>query len=87
MPDNATGLGRLEQLALDAIHSGCHSPNEILNRVSAADTPPQFWGDITLWAKINSLADRELVRIEGPFQKLPQWEGVCDLKLFRIYSL
>ncbi len=83
-PDEAAGLGLLEQLALDAIRSGCHTPEEIFIRVSATDTPPQFWGDITLWAKINSLADRKLVRVEGPAQKLPQWEGLFDLKLFRI---
>jgi len=85
LPFDATGLGRLEQLALEAIRSGCCTPAEILARVSASDTPPQFWGDITLWAKINSLADRKLVRIIGPAQRLPQWEGMGDLKLFRIH--
>ena len=42
--------------------------DEIFSTVAADDTPPQFWGDITLWAKINALADRTppLVRIEGP---------------------
>ncbi len=84
LPDEATGLGRLEQLAMDAIRSGCHTPTEIFARVAATDTPPQFWGDITLWAKINALADRKLVRIEGPAQKLPQWEGIADLRLFRV---
>jgi hypothetical protein len=84
LPDEATVLGRLEQLALDAICSGCHKPAEIFARVSAHETPPQFWGDITLWAKINGLADRNLVRIEGPTQRLPQWEGIADLKLFRV---
>jgi len=50
------------------------------------------WGlqsayDITLWEKINALADREppLVKIEGPNARLPQWEGLADLKLFRVY--
>jgi hypothetical protein len=57
--------------------------------VADADTPPQFWGDITLWAKINALADRKppLVRIEGPAPRLPQWENVADLKRYRITSL
>jgi hypothetical protein len=52
-------------------------------------TPPKFWGDITLWAKINSLADRQppLIRIEGPGQRLPQWEGIADLKRFRVFPL
>ncbi|MHC1744026.1 MAG: hypothetical protein AB9873_13475 [Syntrophobacteraceae bacterium] len=84
LPDEATGLGRLEQLALEAIRSGCHTPAEILARASANEIPPQFWGDITLWAKINSLADRNLLQIEGPAERLPQWEGIADLKLFRV---
>ena len=74
-PDKVTGLGQLEQLALDAINSGIKTPPEIFKAAAANNTPPQFWGDNTLWAKINGLADRELVRIEGPNQRLPQWEG------------
>jgi hypothetical protein len=85
-PDPVTGLGRLESLALDAIYCGCETPNEIFSAVAAADTPPQFWGDSTLWAKINALADRNppCVRIEGPAERLPQWESSLDMKLFRI---
>jgi hypothetical protein len=83
-PDGVNGLGRLDQLALEAIRLGHHSPAEIFTHVSANDTPPQFWGDITLWAKINALADRNMVRIEGPTRRLPQWEGITDLKLFRV---
>jgi len=88
-PDPATALGRLESLALEAIRGGCETPAEIFAAVAAADTSPQFWGDITLWAKINALADRQppLVRIDGPMPRLPQWEGVADLKRFRITSL
>ena len=57
--------------------------------VAAADTPPQYWGDITLWAKINALADRRppLVRIEGPAERLPQWKSPLDLKHFRVKAL
>jgi hypothetical protein len=84
LPNEAAGPGRLEQLALEAIRSGCHTPAEIFARASANDTPPQFWGDITLWAKINSLADRNLLQIEGPAERLPQWEGTADLELFRV---
>lgn len=86
-PDRATGLGRLEQLALEAIHAGCETPAEVFSFVSARETPPQFWGDITLWEKINTLADREppLVSIDGPRARLPQWEGIADVKLFRLY--
>jgi hypothetical protein len=88
-PDPATGLGRIEYLALEAIRTGCHTPKEIFLAVAAADTPPQFWGDITLWAKINALADRKppLVRITGPAKRLPQWESTVKLKHFRIKSL
>ncbi|MDY6987092.1 MAG: hypothetical protein SWQ30_03460 [Thermodesulfobacteriota bacterium] len=86
-PDETTGLSRLEQLALAAIGSGCETTTDIFSFVSARETPPQFWGDTTLWAKINALADREppLVRINGPGARLPQWEGMADLKLFRLY--
>ena len=75
-PDPVTGLGLLENLALRAIRAGCETPSEIFSSVAAADTPPQFWGDITLWAKVNALAKREppLVKIEGPMNRLPQWE-------------
>lgn len=85
-PDPTTGLGRLESLALDAIRAGTETPEEIFKAVAAADPPPQYWGDITLWAKINALADRDprLVCIEGPMGRLPQWEGGADLKKFRI---
>lgn len=86
-PDLQTGLSRLEQLALAAIRAGCEIPTDILSFVSARETPPQFWGDITLWAKINALANREppLVRIAGPLSRLPQWQGLADLQLFRVY--
>lgn len=47
-PDPDSGLGRLESLALDAIRNGCETPANIFKTVASADTPPQFWGDITL---------------------------------------
>ncbi|MCE5265058.1 MAG: DUF1835 domain-containing protein [Deltaproteobacteria bacterium] len=85
-PDPATGLGRLESLALRAIREGNATPDGIFSAVAASDVPPQFWGDITLWAKINALAGHNppLVRIEGPEKKLPQWTTSLDLKTFRI---
>lgn len=85
-PDAVTGLGRLDSLALDSLRSGCRTPAEIFKYVSSNDTPPQFWGDTMLWGKINALADRNppLVRIEGPEKRLPQWEGISDLKLFKV---
>ncbi len=88
-PDRTTGLGRLESLALAAIRAGCETPSKIFAAVAAADTPPQFWGDTTLWAKINGLADRmpPFVQIEGPMDRLPQWESRVSLKEFRIKAL
>jgi hypothetical protein len=88
-PDPATGMGRLESLALKAIRDGNETPAKIFSAAATADTPPQFWGDTTLWAKINALADRKppFVRIDGPMPRLPQWEGIADLKQFRITSL
>jgi hypothetical protein len=88
-PDPATGLGRLEELALTAIRDGCETPSAIFKSVAAADTPPQFWGDTTLWAKINALAAREppLVRIDGPTDRLPQWESEVSLNDFKIKAL
>jgi len=88
-PDPVTGLGCLESLALGAIRGGCEAPSEIFSTVVASDTSPQFWGDITLWAKINALADRTppLVRIEGPAERLPQWKSPLDLRHFRIKTL
>ncbi len=83
-PDPETGLGRLEQLALEAIQNGNETPAAVFTAVSAAEAHPQYWGDTTLWAKINGLADRRRVIIEGPAPRLPQWEGQGDLKLFRI---
>ena len=88
-PDRVTGLGKLEQFALEAIRFGHETPAEIFSFVSERETPPQYWGDITLWEKINALADREppLVRIEGPKARLPQWEGIAELKLFRVHPM
>jgi hypothetical protein len=88
-PDMTTGLGRLESLALAAIRADCETPSKIFASVAAADTPPQFWGDTTLWAKINGLADRTppLVQIDGPTDRLPQWESQVSLKEFKIRIL
>ena len=88
-PDPVTGLGRLEYLALEVIRSGCETPGEIFTATARRDVHPQYWGDTTLWAKINALADRSppLVSIEGPAARLPQWYGNVDLKSFKIKSL
>ncbi len=82
-------LGRLARLALEAIQSGCETPGDIFRFVAARETPPQFWGDITLWEKINTLAEQDspLIKIQGPQPRLPQWEGIADLKQFRLYPI
>lgn len=89
LPDATTGLGRLEQLALAAMRNGAVTPMEIFAAVAAADVVPQFWGDTTLWAKINGLSERQppLVHIEGPAPRLPQWESPLDLDSFRITAV
>ena len=86
-PDEVSGLGRIEQLALEAIRSGSKTPSEIFAFAAAHDTHPQFWGDITLWAKVNQLATRRppLVRLEGPKPLLPQWNDKETLEAFRVY--
>ena len=88
-PDSVTELGRLEELALTAIQAGSDTPHKIFTSVAASDTPPQFWGDTTLWAKINALAERKppLVKIEGPADRLPQWENGVPLEEFKIQAL
>jgi hypothetical protein len=86
-PDPKTGLGRLERLALEAVRAGNDTPAKLFKSVAAAETHPQYWGDTTLWAKINGLANRGLLKVEGPAPRLPQWEGQGDLKLFKIKSL
>lgn len=88
-PDADTGLGRLETLALAAIRAGSTTTAKIFEAVAAADTPPQYWGDITLWAKINALAEREppLIKIDGPMDRLPQWVSETPLSEFKIEAL
>ncbi len=86
LPDNSSGLGKLQRLALDAIRSGCEVPSTIMKAVAEADTPPQYWGDSTLWAKINELAERKppLVEIKGPGKHLPQSMALGDVDEYRV---
>lgn len=83
-PDSETGLGRLEELALTAIRAGHEAPKEIFEAVASADIPPQYWGDMTLWAKINARADRERIEITGPAARLPLWKSEFPLSDFTI---
>lgn len=85
-PDPQTGLGRLEHLALSAIRSGCQRPDRIYRAVAESDEPPQFWGDTTLWARINGLADRvpPLVGIAGPTRRLPQWKSQYPISSYAV---
>lgn len=84
-----SGLGRLEQLALEAVQRGCTAPKEIFRYAASHDMPPQFWGDTMLWAKINGLAARTppLVRIEGPEGRLPQWDAAAVIDQYRITAM
>ncbi|NLF87065.1 MAG: hypothetical protein GX571_13280 [Lentisphaerae bacterium] len=79
-PDPETGLGRLEQLVLQAIDQGVTKPTALFRAVADLDTPPQYWGDTTLWHIVNGLALRRppLVHIGGPTPRLPQWPGQHD---------
>lgn len=88
-PDCTSGLGLLERLVLEAIRGGDDTPAKIFATVAAADTAPRYWGDITLWAKINGLANREppLVQIEGPSARLPQWQSELLLEEFTMSAL
>ena len=88
-PEETTGLGRLERLTLEAVRSGISTPSQIFSYVATHDTHPLFWGDITLWAKINKLATLEppIVRIEGPKPLLPQWNAEETLQGFRVYPM
>jgi len=89
MPHSRTALGRLEKLIMSAAASGCETPATLFNFVAAREPPPQYWGDTTLWAKINGLAEREppLLKIEGPAPRLPQWSGSLNLNEFKISVL
>lgn len=84
-PDPETGLGRLDTLALTAIRDGNTDPASIFRATAAGDTPPQYWGDTTLWAKINALAESQppLVKIDGPASRLPVWNPT-NLDAYRV---
>lgn len=83
------GLGRLERMALTAVREGCDTPAKLFKRVAAMETPPQYWGDTTLWEKLNGLAERKppLIKIIGPNNRLPQWEGQGDLARFKVIPI
>ena len=88
-PDPKTGLGRLESLALEAVRSGLEKPTDILTSVAAADSHPRYWGDTTLWTRINGLVERNppCVRISGPKARLPQWGDSAGLSRFTIFPV
>jgi hypothetical protein len=88
LPEGEWQLGRLQRLALEAIRLGNSKPVDIYNAVSAADSHPQFWGDTTLWARINDMAaqDNPLIFIQGPASRLPQWSGQGELADFCVMA-
>ncbi len=85
-PHPETGLGRLESFVLQAVLTGLEQPTEIYKAVAAADTPPQYWGDTTLWAKINGLAAQSppVLLVKGPTNRLPQWDAADSIDQFRV---
>lgn len=84
-PDSESGLGRLEELTLDALAGGRQRAPQVLEYARRHDEHPLYWGDTTLWRVINGLADRNppLVSIQGPEARLPQWEP-ADIGAFVI---
>ena len=84
LSDPVTGNGRLEDFILQAVKDNAQVPTEILRSVAAKELPPQFWGDTTLWERINRLAERKLLRIDGPVTRLPQWSSPYMIDDFRI---
>jgi hypothetical protein len=85
-PDSS-GLGKLQRLAIQAVKNGKKHPLDILKEVASKDTPPRYWGDTTLWSKINSLAEKTppLVSIKGPADRLPQWTTSFSMDEFSIF--
>jgi len=85
-PNSKTGLGKLETLILSAIKNEIKKPWDIFKYVAKKDSLPQYWGDSTLWQKINELADKKpsRIKINGPKKRLPQWKSNIDLNLFEI---
>lgn len=85
-PSPESGLGKLEHLIIDALNKDCTTPWEIFKYAARNDDPPQYWGDTTLWAKINSLAERlpPRVKIIGPSGKLPQWGNPDGLHGYKV---
>ena len=88
-PDPATGLGNLEHLVVEGLRDGAKSPWELFQHAAAGDSAPQYWGDTTLWRKINGLAARKppRVRIHGPAKRLPLWGDGGALNRFSIEAV
>lgn len=86
IPSGEMQIGELERLAIDAVKSGITEPLKIFRYVSEHDSSPQYWGDITLWQKINGLADRCILEIKGPADRLPQWfDSAFNVDEFEVY--
>jgi hypothetical protein len=87
--EKLSGASRYDRLVLwfDAAENGCEKPLAIYTYAAAHDAPPQFWGDTTLWSKINRLSLRQppRLRIEGPPRLLPQRQPGPDMNRFTIH--
>ena len=82
-PSIANGLGRLEQSALAAVGKGNAKLPDIFAAVSDMEARPYF-GDTTLWACLDSLAQaaHPALAVDGP--PLPLWEPPRDLSAWDV---
>lgn len=85
-PDPVTGVGRLEQLALQAVAAGAHTPPEIFRAAARLDSPPQYWGDSQLYRTLNRLAEQTPPRlvIDAPGGKIPAFATPEELAPIRV---
>lgn len=83
-PSAANGLDRLEQEVLDAVAAGTDRLVPLFRAVSDREDRP-FFGDTSLWACVQRLADAEtpLLSLEGP-GRLPLWNPPRDLGAWQL---
>jgi hypothetical protein len=76
----------IENLIFNALDDGKTNPVQIFRHACVHETLPQYWGDSTLWMKINQMAEADppSLEIEGPQAKIPQWPSDIDLKRFLV---
>ena len=80
-PDPDSGLGRLQQLALDAIHSGIHSTAEIFQAVAANDSHQNQK------VRLEANPDGSVVAFDGTEQAIWKKEGIPARLLMVAFGL